>query len=147
MVLRDVHQSLRHQQLQHPRQLKQGLLCVALNLLLAACCLVSRTVWCAVLSAAAVLQARDEASMRPSVARKLNEKIRALEGELELLRTNKKVKDLEKKVQVRLAFSSSSSSGGGTLKHQHKTHSWAQQEWRGCLKLSQEAGKGCACSA
>jgi hypothetical protein len=39
--------------------------------------------------------------MRPSVARKLNEKIRALEGELELLRTNKKVKDLEKKVQVR----------------------------------------------
>ncbi|KAF6255821.1 hypothetical protein COO60DRAFT_1627408 [Scenedesmus sp. NREL 46B-D3] len=44
-------------------------------------------------------QARDEASMRPSVARKLNERIRALEGELELLRTNKKVKDLEKKVQ------------------------------------------------
>jgi hypothetical protein len=46
-------------------------------------------------------QARDEASLRPSLARKLNEKIRALEGELELLRTNKKVKDLEKKVQVR----------------------------------------------
>jgi hypothetical protein len=46
-------------------------------------------------------QARDEASMRPSVARKLNEKIRGLEGELEQLRTNKKVKDLEKKVQVR----------------------------------------------
>jgi hypothetical protein len=41
--------------------------------------------------------------MRPSVARKLNEKIRGLEGELEQLRTNKKVKDLEKKVQVSAA--------------------------------------------
>lgn len=38
--------------------------------------------------------------MRPSVARKLNEKIRGLEAELEQLRTNKKVKELEKKVQV-----------------------------------------------
>jgi hypothetical protein len=49
-----------------------------------------------------VTQARDEASMKPSVARKLNEKIRALEAELEELRSNKKVKELEKKVQVRL---------------------------------------------
>lgn len=49
--------------------------------------------WCA-------LQARDEASMKPSVARKLNEKIRGLEAELEELRSNKKVKELEKKVQV-----------------------------------------------
>jgi hypothetical protein len=39
--------------------------------------------------------------MKPSVARKLNEKIRALEAELEELRSNKKVKELEKKVQVR----------------------------------------------
>jgi hypothetical protein len=39
--------------------------------------------------------------MKPSVARKLNEKIRALESELEELRSNKKVKELEKKVQVR----------------------------------------------
>lgn len=46
-------------------------------------------------------QARDEASMKPSVARKLNEKIRGLETELEQLRSNKKVKELEKKVQVR----------------------------------------------
>ena len=38
--------------------------------------------------------------MKPSVARKLNEKIRALESELEQLRSNKKVKELEKKVQV-----------------------------------------------
>jgi len=46
-------------------------------------------------------KARDEASMKPSVARKLNEKIRGLETELEQLRSNKKVKELEKKVQVR----------------------------------------------
>lgn len=39
--------------------------------------------------------------MKPSVARKLNEKIRGLEAELEELRSNKKVKELEKKVQVR----------------------------------------------
>lgn len=39
--------------------------------------------------------------MKPSVARKLNEKIRALEAEVEQLRSNKKVKELEKKVQVR----------------------------------------------
>lgn len=38
--------------------------------------------------------------MKPSVARKLNEKIRALEAELDTLRTNKKVIDLEKKVKV-----------------------------------------------
>lgn len=38
--------------------------------------------------------------MKPSVARKLNEKIRGLESELEELRSNKKVKELEKKVQV-----------------------------------------------
>eukprot|EP00878_Enallax_costatus_P033253 GHUV01036659.1.p1 GENE.GHUV01036659.1~~GHUV01036659.1.p1 ORF type:complete len:418 (+),score=202.88 GHUV01036659.1:253-1506(+) len=44
--------------------------------------------------------ARDEAQgMKPSVARKLNEKIRALEAELETLRTNKKVSELEKKVK------------------------------------------------
>lgn len=48
-----------------------------------------------------ITQARDEASMKPSVARKLNEKIRGLEAELEELRSNKKVKELEKKVQVR----------------------------------------------
>lgn len=45
-------------------------------------------------------QAREEALMKPSVARKLNERIRSLEGELELLRSNKKVSELEKKVQV-----------------------------------------------
>jgi hypothetical protein len=39
--------------------------------------------------------------MKPSVARKLNEKIRALESELEELRSNKRVKELERKVQVR----------------------------------------------
>lgn len=38
--------------------------------------------------------------MKPSVARKLNEKIRALEAELEELRSNKRVKELERKVQV-----------------------------------------------
>jgi hypothetical protein len=38
--------------------------------------------------------------MKPSVARKLNEKIRALEAELDQLRSNKKVKELEKKVTV-----------------------------------------------
>eukprot|EP00775_Hariotina_reticulata_P002473 gene2473-2776_t len=43
-------------------------------------------------------QAHEEARMKPSVARKLNEKIRGLEAELEQLRTNKKVKELEKKV-------------------------------------------------
>lgn len=47
------------------------------------------------------MQARDEAQgMKPSVARKLNEKIRALEAELETLRTNKKVSELERKVKV-----------------------------------------------
>lgn len=52
--------------------------------------------WCV------MYQARDEAQgMKPSVARKLNEKIRALEAELDTLRTNKKVSDLEKKVKVR----------------------------------------------
>lgn len=54
------------------------------------------------LSITSHFQARDEAQgMKPSVARKLNEKIRALEAELETLRTNKKVSDLEKKVKVR----------------------------------------------
>lgn len=45
-------------------------------------------------------QAREEMSMKPSVARKLNEKIRQLEAELEELRTARKVKELERKVQV-----------------------------------------------
>lgn len=39
--------------------------------------------------------------MKPSVARKLNERIRQLEEELERLRSDKKVSELEKKVTVR----------------------------------------------
>lgn len=49
--------------------------------------------------------------MKPSVARKLNEKIRGLEAELEELRSNKKVKELEKKVQVR---ADNRAGGGGS---------------------------------
>jgi len=38
--------------------------------------------------------------LKPSVARKLNEKITLLEGELEELRSNKRVRELQRKVQV-----------------------------------------------
>ena len=38
--------------------------------------------------------------MKPSVARKLNERIRALEAELEELRSNRKVQELERKLHV-----------------------------------------------
>jgi len=55
-----------------------------------------------------LFQAHEEARMKPSVARKLNEKIRDLEAELEQLRTNKKVKELEKKVHVSLQTASAS---------------------------------------
>lgn len=42
--------------------------------------------------------------MKPSVARKLNERIRSLETEVEQLRSNRKVQEMEKKVQVRTEF-------------------------------------------
>lgn len=47
-------------------------------------------------------QMRDEMHLKPSVAKKLNEKIRSLESEVEELRTLNKVQELEKKVQVKL---------------------------------------------
>lgn len=47
---------------------------------------------------------RDELNMKPSVAKKLNEKIRTLEAEVDELRGMHKVRELEKKVQVRCGW-------------------------------------------
>ena len=47
-------------------------------------------------------QAQDQISMKPSVARRLNDRIRTLEAELGTLRDASRVTELEKKVQVRV---------------------------------------------
>ena len=45
-------------------------------------------------------QAREDARLKPSVARQLNERIRALEAERDALRSDRKVAELERKVHV-----------------------------------------------
>lgn len=47
-----------------------------------------------------LLQAQEQLTMKPSVAKKLNERIRHLEAEIDVLRCESKVTELEKKVQV-----------------------------------------------
>ena len=46
------------------------------------------------------LQANDLLSLKPTLAKKLNDKIKSLQAEIEVLRSDTKVNELERKVQV-----------------------------------------------
>jgi hypothetical protein len=58
-------------------------------------------------------QARADGLLRPSVTRKLNERIRVLEGEIDAMRTGSKVGQLERKIMVRTGGSAVKAGGGG----------------------------------
>ena len=45
-------------------------------------------------------QANDLLSLKPTLAKKLNDKIKSLQAEIEVLRSDTKVNELERKVQV-----------------------------------------------
>lgn len=51
------------------------------------------------------LQLQEQLTLKPSLAKKLNERIRSLEIELEITRNESRVDELERKVAVRLRFS------------------------------------------
>ena len=46
------------------------------------------------------LQANELLSLKPTLAKKLNDKIKSLQAEIEVLRSDTKVNELERKVQV-----------------------------------------------